>query len=348
MIVTTSDRCCASKASALQTSRGTAVAETSERFAWRWLLPQRWPLWLALWLMRRLATRDYPSLLAFGIRLGDFARWLPLPQRRVVRRNLSLCFPKMTESARQSMLQQHFRESGITLPETALAWFSPPKKLLQLVRFEGIDIFDRLTASGRGVILLAAHFTTLEIGARFITAAREVHAVYKPSKDPLLSWFFRKYRGAVAASMIASDDIRAMVRVLKAGGAVWYAPDQAFRAKGAEMVPFFGIPVATNTATSRLARLTGAAVLPYFVERLPGTAGYVVRIGEPLEDFPGVDSVTDTLRHHALIENEVRRLPAQYLWLHKRFKGLGSDYPDYYSRRYVEGGLRGTGHEQKH
>jgi KDO2-lipid IV(A) lauroyltransferase len=180
------------------------------------------------------------------------------------------------------------------------------------------------------VILLAAHFTTLEIGARFATAARQVHAVYKPSRNSLVSEFFRRYRGAVSAGMIASDDIRTMVRVLKAGGVVWYAPDQAFRGKGAEMVPMFGIPVATNTATSRLARLTGAAVLPYFVERLSGDAGYVVRIGPALEGFPGPDSVTDTTRYHALIEREARRLPAQYLWLHKRLKNIDMSAPDYY------------------
>lgn len=318
------------------------MAEMTPRFDWRFLLPQRWPLWLALFLMRRLAARDYPSLLRFGTRLGDFARRLPLPQRRVVRRNLELCFPALGDVERRRLLEAHFRESGVTLPETALAWFAPPDKLQQLVRFEGLEVFDRLQAAGRGVILLAAHFTTLEIGARFITAAREVHAVYKPSKDPLLSWFFRKYRGRVAASMIASDDIRAMVRALKAGGAVWYAPDQAFRAKGAEMVPFFGIPVATNTATSRLARLTGAAVLPYFVERLSGTAGYRVSIGAPLA-IPGADSIADTLLHHELIEAEARRLPAQYLWLHKRFKGLGRDYPDYYSRRYRSDQVAGHG-----
>lgn len=294
---------------------------------WRFYLPQRWPMWAALWMLKSLARRDYPALLKFGRSLGDFARSLPLPQKKIVRRNLELCFPGMPQPERERLLEQHFREAGISLPETALAWFMPQEKLLSLVRFEGIEEFDRLVASGRGVILLAAHFTTLEIGARFITAAREVHAVYKPSNDPLLSEFFRKYRGSVAASMIASDDIRAMVRVLKAGGAVWYAPDQAFRGKGAEMVPFFGIPVATNTATSRLARLTGAVVLPYFVERLPGEEGYVVRIERPLEDFPGPDSVTDTLRHHAMIEQEIRRLPAQYLWLHKRFKGLSADYP---------------------
>jgi KDO2-lipid IV(A) lauroyltransferase len=110
--------------------------------------------------------------------------------------------------------------------------------------------------------------------------------------------------------------------VLKAGGVVWYAPDQAFRGKGAEMVPFFGIPVATNTATARLERLTGAAVLPYFVERLAGDAGYVVRIG--------AGQVTDTAHYHALIEQEARRLPSQYLWLHKRLKNIDMSAPDYY------------------
>lgn len=299
---------------------------------WRFYLPQRWPMWAALALLRSLARRDYAALLRFGARLGNFARLLPLPQKRVVRRNLQLSFPELTAAERERILQQHFREAGISLPETALAWFAPPERLLSLARFEGLEELDRLTAAGRGVILLAAHFTTLEIGARFATAARRVYAVYKPSKDPLLSEFFRRYRGAVAAGMIASDDIRGMVRVLRSGGVVWYAPDQAFRAKGAEMVPFFGVPVATNTATSRLARLTGAVVLPYFVERLAGEAGYRVRIGPALENFPGEDSRDDTLRHHELIEAEAKRLPAQYLWLHKRFKGLGDDYPDYYSR----------------
>ena len=138
-------------------------------------------------------------------------------------------------------------------------------------------------------------------------------------------------RAAQSAGAIANDDIRSVVRTLRANGVIWYAPDQAYRHKGAELVPFFGIPVASNTATSRLARSTGAAVLPYFVERLPAAAGYRVRIGAPLEDFPSDDQVADTLRYHALIEAEVRRIPAQYLWVHRRLKGLGLDAPDYYA-----------------
>jgi KDO2-lipid IV(A) lauroyltransferase len=298
----------------------------------RLLAPWYWPTWAGLGLLRLLAKLSYPTLLGIGAALGGALWHLPSPQKRVVRRNLALCLPELDAAARERLARQHFREAGITLGETALAWFASPQRLLGLARFEGLEELDRLQASGRGAILLAAHFTTLELGARFVTAARPVHAVYKPSQNALLEEAFRRYRGAVSAGMVASDDIRAMVRVLKAGGAVWYAPDQAFRGKGARMVPFFGTPAATNTATSRLARMTDAAVLPYFVERLPGEAGYVVRIGAPLEDFPGADEVEDTLRHHRLIEAEARRLPAQYLWLHKRFKGLTPDHPDHYAR----------------
>jgi KDO2-lipid IV(A) lauroyltransferase len=284
---------------------------------------------VGLGLLRLLAQLRYSTLLRIGAALGGALGRLPSPQRRVVRRNLALCLPELDAQTRETIVAQHFREAGISLGETALAWFAPPSQLLALVRFDGLAELDRWQSAGRGVILLAAHFTTLELGARFVTAARRVHAVYKPSSNLLVDAAFRRYR--VSAGMVASDDIRTMVRVLRAGGAVWYAPDQAFRAKGALMVPFFDVPAASNPATSRLARMTDAVVLPYFVERLPGDEGYVVRIGAALEDFPSDDAVADTLRHHRLIEAEARRIPAQYLWLHKRFKGLSADYPDPYA-----------------
>jgi len=296
---------------------------------WRSLLPKYWPAWVGLGLLRLLARLRYPTLLRIGAALGGALGRLPSPQRRVVRRNLALCLPELDAQTRETIVAQHFREAGISLGETALAWFAPPSRLLALVRFDGLAELDRWQSAGRGVILLAAHFTTLELGARFVTAARRVHAVYKPSSNLLVDAAFRRYR--MSAGMVASDDIRAMVRVLRAGGAVWYAPDQAFRAKGALMVPFFDVPAASNPATSRLARMTDAVVLPYFVERLPGDDGYVVRIGAALEDFPSDDAVADTLRHHRLIEAEARRIPVQYLWLHKRFKGLSADYPDPYA-----------------
>jgi KDO2-lipid IV(A) lauroyltransferase len=112
---------------------------------------------------------------------------------------------------------------------------------------------------------------------------------------------------------------------------VWYAPDQAYRNKGAQMVPFFGIPCASNTATSRLVKMSGAAVLPYFPERLPN-GRYRMNILPALDNFPSNDAVADTARFHHLIEAQVRKVPDQYLWIHRRFKGLSEDYPDYYRR----------------
>jgi KDO2-lipid IV(A) lauroyltransferase len=295
------------------------------------LLPQYWPMWFAVGLLRVLVLLPFPTMLACGAALGTFARWLRLPQIRVARRNLALCLPELPEAERERILREHCRAVGMTVAETALIWWAPPERVRALAQFEGLEHLDRITAAGQGVILLAAHFTTLEIGAGMLTLTREAHAVYKPSANELLTEFFRTRRAAAAAGVIARDDIRSMVRVLKGGGVVWYAPDQAYRGKGAEMVPFFGIPAASNTATSRLARLTGAAVLPYFVERLPDARGYRVRIGPPIEGFPSTDSVADTLHFHALIEAHVRRVPEQYLWLHKRFKGIAPDYPDYYA-----------------
>jgi KDO2-lipid IV(A) lauroyltransferase len=297
----------------------------------RFLLPWYWPAWFALGLTRVLARLSYPAMLRVCAALGTLARWVLPVQRRIVRRNLELCLPELDRPAREQILREHFRSLGITVGETALSWWDDGSRISALAQVEGLEHVDAALARGSGVILLAAHFTTLEMGARIMTLARPVHPMYKPTRNPLIAEYMIARRAAQSAGAIASDDIRSVVRTLRANGVIWYAPDQAYRHKGAELVPFFGIPVATNTATSRLARSTGAAVLPYFVERLPAAAGYRVRIGAALEDFPSDDPVADTLRYHALIEAEVRRIPAQYLWVHRRLKGLGPDAPDFYA-----------------
>jgi KDO2-lipid IV(A) lauroyltransferase len=297
------------------------------RFLWPWY----WPAWFALGLTRVLAKLSYPALLRTCGALGTLARWVLPVQRRIVRRNLELCLPDLDRAQREQILREHFRNLGITIGETALSWWDDGTRIRALAQIEGLEHVDAALERGRGVILLAAHFTTLEMGARIMTLARPIHPMYKPTRNPLIAEYMVARRAAQSAGAIANDDIRSVVRTLRANGVIWYAPDQAYRHKGAELVPFFGIPVATNTATSRLARSTGAAVLPYFVERLPGAAGYRVRIGAALDDFPSDDPVADTLRYHALIEAEVRRIPAQYLWVHRRLKGLGPDAPDYYA-----------------
>ncbi len=139
-------------------------------------------------------------------------------------------------------------------------------------------------------------------------------------------------RALRARNAIRHDDIRAMVRSLRNNEIVWYAPDQSFRKKGAQMVPFFGIPAATNVGTSRLAQLTGAPILYFSHERLPNGAGYRVVIHPPVEQIPSDNAVADSEHFNHFIESQVQRVPEQYWWIHRRFKGLCEDYPDYYAR----------------
>jgi hypothetical protein len=155
--------------------------------------------------------------------------------------------------------------------------------------------------------------------------------VFRATKNALLSYIMRK-GFCRHGKAIPHDDIRAMIRALKNNEAVWYAPDQSYRNKGAAMVNFFGIPAATTTATSRLARISGASVLTYFGERLPGCAGYRLTIGPALQNYPGQDVLQDVERFNALLQAQILKVPDQYLWMHRRFKGLTDDYPDYYGR----------------
>jgi KDO2-lipid IV(A) lauroyltransferase len=173
----------------------------------------------------------------------------------------------------------------------------------------------------------------MEMAGRALITVAPAGFLYRPPKNEVIAYALARFRAAYGAHGIPRDDIRAFISALRRNECVWYAPDQSYRKKGAEMVPLFGIPAASNTLTSRLARTTGAPVLPYFFRRLPGTQGYLGVIHPPLDDFPSDSAVTDTARFYRMIEAQVRVVPEQYLWIHRRFKGLSADYPDYYGRQ---------------
>ncbi|AMN46086.1 KDO2-lipid IV(A) lauroyltransferase [Steroidobacter denitrificans] len=293
--------------------------------------PRYWPTWIALGMLRLLEPVPYPVLLWLGRRIGDVAAHLPLSFAHIARRNLALCFPECTEAKREQLLRDHFHSIGIGLFETAMSWWSPDERISSLTQLEGMEHLHAALARGRGAILLSAHFTTVEIGGRVLAMELPTNIMYRPTKNPVMERFLMRNRGLRAKRAIPRDDVRNLITALKSNEPVWYAPDQAYRKKGAQMVEFFGIPAATNTATSRLARMTGAAVLPFFQERLP-KGGYRMVIHPALDDFPSDDPAADARRFNELIEAQIRKVPAQYLWVHRRFKGLVPDYPDYYRK----------------
>lgn len=295
------------------------------------LAPRHWVSWVGVGCLRLVEYMPYTAMLAFGRLLGTFARHLPLRYVRIARRNIEICLPGLSAHEREALLARHFASLGMGVCEAAMCWWSSDERIRSLSRIEGCEHLDLAQQRRRGVILVTAHFTTIEISARIMNANRPICALYRKMKNPVLSATCDRSRGKRARSVIHSDDIRAMVRALRNNEIVWYAPDQSYRKKGAQMVPFFGKEAATNTGTSRLARMTGATVLYFSHERLPGQAGYRIVIHSPGDHIPSDNSVSDTEHFNRFIEAQVRRVPEQYWWIHRRFKGLSSDYPDYYA-----------------
>jgi len=297
----------------------------------RLFAPRYWLTWLAIGLLRAVMLLPYSWLLVMGMGLGTLLRHLPLQFVRTARRNMELCLPTQTPTERERLLARHFGSLGIGLFETAFSWWASSARVGRIITVDGCENLQAALARGRGVIVLTAHFTTLEMGGRVLASVQPTSFLYRPTKNALLAWFIAKCRCKFGGTPIPRDDIRAMISALKNNECVWYAPDQSYRKKGAQMVEMFGIPAATNTFTSRLARMTGATVLPYFCERLPGAQGYHAVIHPAFDNFPSKCPVADTERFNHLIEAQVRKVPEQYLWVHRRFKGLSDDYPDYYS-----------------
>jgi Kdo2-lipid IVA lauroyltransferase/acyltransferase len=294
-------------------------------------LPKYWATWVGLSVLRAIELLPFAAQMQIGSALGKLIRRLPLAYVRIARRNIELCLPTLSARDQSRLVDQHCQSLGVGLCETANTWWSSDRRVHKLAQIQGLENLQAALAKGRGAIMIGGHFTTIEIATRILGTVVPLNVVYRPMKNAVLSHtMFTSF--SRNGKPIAHDDIRTMIRALKKNEAVWYAPDQSYRNKGAAMVDFFGIPAATTTATSRLARISGAAVLTYFPERLPGNAGYRVVIGPALEDFPGIDPICDVERFNRLLEAQIRRVPEQYLWVHRRFKGLTADYPDYYGR----------------
>jgi KDO2-lipid IV(A) lauroyltransferase len=307
-------------------------ASSSAAKAWslRLLAPHYWPTWLGLILLRVCVPLPYSALMALGRGLGRFIRVLPIRFVRIARRNLELCLPALSAAEREQLLTRHFESLGMGLFETGLSWWGAAERGRQLTEIVGLEHLQAALQRGKGAILLSAHFTTIEMSGWALATRMPLNIMYRPTRNEVMERFLSRNRARRLRRAIRRDDIRSVITALKANEPVWYAPDQSYRNKGAQLVPFFGIPCASNVATSRLAKMTGAAVLPYLPERLPNGRGYRMHILPAFDEFPSDDAIADTLRYHALVEAHIRKVPEQYFWIHRRFKGLTPDYPNYY------------------
>jgi KDO2-lipid IV(A) lauroyltransferase len=283
--------------------------------------PWYWPAWLVVALFSAVALLPFPLLWLLGHGLGRIA-YLVLPgRRRVARTNLALCLPERATREREALVRQHFGWLGVAAVSQGIAWHGSSRRLRRLVRFrDEAGVIERLRA-GHGAIMLAPHFVGLDLaGTAFSERIHPGMFMYQRIRNPVFDAVVQHGRTRFGTVPVERrDDLRGVIKRIRGGAPFYYLPDQDPGRRGI-FVPFCGVPASTVPMLGRLARLSNAAVVPTFVRLLPWGRGLEMRFGAALERFPSGDDAADAMRMNQLIEAAIRTMPAQYFWVHRRFK----------------------------
>lgn len=295
--------------------------------------PRFWPTWLGVALLRLTILLPWHWQMKLGEWLGRLL-YIALPSRRKISCiNIEIAFPELSLKERENINRQHFISLGQGLFEAALGWWGSDSSINELTHIEGLEYLQDSLKEHR-VILLGAHFASLEILGRTVAQTIPLHVVYRPHQNALIEHLVATQRSKQYGKAIPKTNIREMIKSIKAGFPAWYATDQNYREKSSILAPFFGVDAPTNPGTSRLAKITGAKVIACISVRLLSDTdkrkGYLVRFLPPLDNFPSNDALEDTTRLNQIIEGQIKEFPAQYLWTHKRYKHYHSENKDFY------------------
>ena len=302
----------------------------SELYNLKFFHPRFWLTWILIGLLRILSCLPYPSQLLIGKKLGRLNQALTRSSQSVIDINLQKCFPQKTNQERKTIKNECYENIGITLMELGMCWWWSEKRLKPLVDVKGMEHLEAVLSSGKAAILLSGHFTSLEIGVRLFSTISPIQVMYRTQKNALFDSYLYRKRNSYLVNVISSTNTRKLIKGIKNLIPTWYAPDQNFPNERTIFAPFMGIPTASITASSRLAKSTNCAMLPFYTYRKPDGTGYLLTIEPPLENFPSGDDLTDATTINASIEKFVRHHPEQYMWVYKRFRARPEGEPSMY------------------
>ncbi|POY45205.1 lipid A biosynthesis lauroyl acyltransferase [Avibacterium gallinarum] len=292
------------------------------RFQRAFLAPKYWGFWIGLAIWRLILFLPYPLLLKIGNGLGWLFSKLNVGKRRmkIAKRNLTLCFPDYSEQKIDDIAQANVKATGMAIIETGMAWFWSDKRIKKWSKVEGIEYLK--TYQKDGVILTGVHFLTLELGARILGLYTPGIGVYRPNDNPLMDWLQTWGRLRSNKDMLDRKDLRNMIKALRRGEIIWYAPDHDYGRKNAVFVPFFAVKDAATTTGSYylLKSSPNSKVIPFAPLRNADGSGYTVKVSAPV-DFSDLNTEIDiATRMNQVVEQEILQGVEQYMWLHRRFK----------------------------
>ena len=294
--------------------------------------PRVWPAWMGVGLAWLIARLPLPVLLWLGAKLGSLVYALGGSRRHITQTNLALCFPELSEPERDAMARTVFQEVATGMLELCIAWLNPKRNLRQHCQVHGGENLKAAQAEGRGVVLVGGHYAVLDTIAQPLAEFDDINLMFRYNKNPVFEWLQVQGRKHYFDGVYERQDTRNILRALKQGRSIWYAADQDYGAKQSVFAPFFGVPAATITATARLAKFNNSPVVVLSQFRDRETMTWHLHFSPAIDGYPSGDDVADATRMNALLEEQIRKDPTQYLWLHKRFKTRPEGTEDYYKR----------------
>ena len=284
--------------------------------------PRYWPTWLGLGILRLFAFLPLPLLAAVGYALGMLFYCLHSRRRNISLKNIRVCFPELSSKEQKRINRQHFCLLGQSMMTVCMNWWISPARFNRLVRISGKEHFDQAIADGKKIILLTPHFISMEVSGLALQRERPMVGMYQYMKNPLMNTVALNGRQRFCPEGIMferKEPLRTLLRILMKGYPFSYSPDQDAGRKGV-FVPFFHTLASTTPALSKFIQTTKSIVIPCRNRILPWGQGYEVELGEPITNLASGDEHADATAMNRAIEDMVRVDPAQYLWVHKRFK----------------------------
>lgn len=297
---------------------------TEQKISWKTLLASRhWLAWFGIALLYVISHLPFTWQCALGAKLGLLAMRILKSRRRIAAINLQLCFPELDASAREKLLIDSFKMLGIGILSSGLAWWGSTARIRKLIiQVRGLEHVAQAQQKGKGIILLSAHFVTAELGGRMsaILLSLPLNIMHRQQSSEVAEYVLQRARHRYIKEVILRANVRQMLRCLKNNEAIFYLPDQNFEQEHSIFVPFMGVNTLTLSATARFAKMNDCAVVPCFCFLRDDHKGFDVEYFPALENYPSGDVVVDTTRINQIFETAIRKHPAQYMWVHRRFK----------------------------
>jgi len=305
--------------------------EIYPRFTKDLLHPKYWFTWFLIGLWYVLLLLPYPVIRLLGKGLGLLAPKVLGKRQETARQNLKLCFPDIPKAQREQMLRDNFMAIGMAIFETGMAWFWPDRRLKKHFKVIGGEHIKQVRETGQGILLIGVHFLTLELGGRMLGMSHPGVGVYRPNNNPVFDYVQLKGRLKSNKYMLSRHNTKGMIRALKNGEIVWYAPDHDYGPKNSVFAPFFAVDsAATTVGTKILVKLGKPKIIPFTPKR-EKNGQYTVFVTAPLKDYPLNDEIAAATFMNKAVEHEILKAPEQYMWLHRRFKTRPEGEPPLYS-----------------